>query len=318
LLDVARSIYGTMNLDPQIVSLLDAASAVAATYTGTLRREVSVRVGGVRGWARADPTRLQQMIENLVDNAKKYGASNISIEVAEIGDWVELAVADDGDGIAPDLLPTLFEPFVQGKQALDRAAGGLGLGLALCHRLAVALGGALRASSEGPGKGSTFTIRLPRATPPAAAAAEPAAPARDDRSRVLVVEDQQDARDSLRMLLEFDNHQVETAASGLEGVTKFDSFHPDVVLVDIGLPEMNGYEVARAIRSRANGTRVRLIALTGYGQPDDQQDSLEAGFDHHLTKPVDYEKLRQLLAREDHLRGGREGPATQPVSRSAT
>jgi len=299
LMDVARSIYGKMNLDPQIVSLLDVASSVAAIYPGAIRREVSIKVGGVSAWARVDPTRLRQMIENLVDNAQKYGATNVSIQVTESGDWVELSVADDGDGIPPDLLPTLFEPFVQGKQALDRSAGGLGLGLALCQRLAVAHGGTLHVASDGPGKGSTFTIRLPKSPPPDPARSEPATPPRHDRSRVLVVEDQQDARDSLRMLLELDNHHVEAASSGQEGVAMFDAFRPDVVLVDIGLPNMNGYEVARAIRSRASGKGVRLIALTGYGQPDDQRSSREAGFDYHLTKPVAYDKLKQLLVRKE-------------------
>jgi signal transduction histidine kinase/CheY-like chemotaxis protein len=296
LLDVARSIYGKMQFDPTVVSLRDVAAGVAATYPGAIRREVAVTVDGVRGWARADPTRVRQMIENLVDNAHKYGARNIAVRVTESGDWVEVAVADDGDGIPADLLPTMFEPFVQGKQPLDRSVGGLGLGLALCHRLATAHGGTLHATSDGPGKGSTFTIRLPRAAPPdepAQSSAGASAPA--VRNRVLVIEDQQDARESLRMLLELDDHVVEAAATGREGVAKFDAFHPDVVLVDIGLPEMNGYEVARAIRSRASGTRVRMIALTGYGQPSDELGSIDAGFDYHVTKPVDYERLKELM-----------------------
>jgi len=295
LLDVARSIYGKLNLDPQVVSLLDIASSVAATYPGAMRREVGVTVAGVRGWTRADPTRLRQIVENLVDNGKKYGARHILMQVAERGDAVELVVADDGDGIPADLLPTLFEPFVQGKQALDRAAGGLGLGLALCQRIALAHGGSLRASSEGPGKGSTFTVQLPKAPPPDPSATEPVSPPRPERRRVLVVEDQNDARESLRMLLEVDQHRVETASSGREGVAKFDAFRPDVVLVDIGLPGMDGYEVARTLRSRESGAAVRLIALTGYGQPDDQRKARGAGFDHHLTKPVDYDRLGQLL-----------------------
>jgi CheY-like chemotaxis protein/anti-sigma regulatory factor (Ser/Thr protein kinase) len=285
-----------MQLDPTVVSLRDVAAGVAASYPGAIRREVAVTVDGVRGWARADPTRVRQMIENLVDNAHKYGARNIAVRVTESGDWVEVAVADDGDGIPADLLPTMFEPFVQGKQPLDRSVGGLGLGLALCHRLATAHGGTLHATSDGPGKGSTFTIRLPRAAPPdepAQSSAGASAPA--VRNRVLVIEDQQDARESLRMLLELDDHVVEPAATGREGVAKFDAFHPDVVLVDIGLPEMNGYEVARAIRSRASGTRVRMIALTGYGQPSDELGSIDAGFDYHVTKPVDYERLKELM-----------------------
>jgi CheY-like chemotaxis protein len=204
-------------------------------------------------------------------------------------------VADDGDGIPADLLPRLFEPFVQGKQSLERSHGGLGLGLALCHRLALAHGGTVHAASEGTGKGSTFTIRLP-ASPPPEATATPAAPAAVARTRVLVIEDQQDARERLRMLLELDHHDVETAATGPEGVAKFGTFLPDVVLVDIGLPQMDGYEVARAIRRSPLGARVRLVALTGYGREEDRRASLDAGFDHHLTKPVDYDAVAELLA----------------------
>ena len=295
LLDVARSIHGKLHLDPQVVSLLDTAANVAATYPGAMRREVAVEVSGAQGWVCADPTRLRQIIENLVDNAHKYGARNIGLEVTERGDTVELKVADDGDGIAAELLPTLFEPFVQGKQPLDRSAGGLGLGLALVQRLAVAHGGTLQAMSGGPGKGSTFTVRLPKSPPPRLAQRAEVPPCGPPATRVLVIEDQPDARDSLRVLLELDHHHVETASSGREGVSKFEAFSPDVVLVDIGLPEMNGYEVAASIRARAGGGRARLIALTGYGQPDDERSSRAAGFDVHLTKPVDYEELRRLL-----------------------
>lgn len=318
LLEVARSIYGKLNLRPEVVSLLDVAASVAATYPGVMRREVDISVGGVPGWVNADPTRLRQMLGNLVDNAQKYGASNIAIQVSEQGEWVELEVQDDGDGIPAELLPTLFEPFVQGKQALDRSEGGLGLGLALCQRIAIAHGGTLRASSEGPGKGCAFTICLPRSPAPEAAEVEAAPPPRHARSRVLLVEDQQDARESLAMLLELDDHDVETASSGREGVAKFDLFGPDVVLVDIGLPEMNGYEVARAIRSRERGNQVRLIAMTGYGQPDDQERAREAGFDHHLTKPVVYETLAPLLAGKHSASSEREGPASARPSPTTT
>lgn len=297
LLDVARSIYGKLALEPQVVSPLDVAASVAATFHGAIRHEVEVVVDGVRAWVRADPTRLRQMIENLVDNAQKAGARHIRLDVAADGEWVDLRVADDGIGIPAELLPRLFEPFVQGKQAIDRAAGGLGLGLALCHRLALAHGGSLHAASAGPGKGSTFTIRLPESPPPATAPAAPPATAPAARTRVLVIEDQKDARESLRMLLELDQHAVETAASGREGVDKFDAFGPDVVVVDIGLPEMNGFEVAHTIRSRVRGKGARLIALTGYSAADDPRWSDQAAFDFHLTKPVAYDELRPLLVR---------------------
>lgn len=296
LLDVARSIYGKLTLDPQVLSPLDVAASVAATFHGAIRREVEITVDGPRAWVRVDPTRMRQMIENLVDNAQKAGARHVRMLVVEDGDWVELRVADDGVGIPPELLPRLFEPFVQGKQPIDRAAGGLGLGLALCQRLAVAHGGSLSAQSAGRGKGSTFTIRLPKSPPPVATPAPAGAVSVPARSRVLVIEDQKDARESLRMLLELDQHAVETASSGREGVAKFDAFAPDVVVVDIGLPEMNGFEVARAIRSREHGKSARLIALTGYSASEDPRWSGERAFDHLLTKPVAYEELRPLLA----------------------
>jgi len=297
LLDVARSVYGKLNLDPRVVSLLDLASSVAAAHPGAIRHEVDVKVGGVPGWIHGDPTRIRQMIENLIDNAQKYGARSIGVEVAESGTSVALTVTDDGKGIPADLMPTLFQPFVQGKQPLDRASGGLGLGLALVERLAVAHGGTLRAHSEGPGKGSTFTVSLPMSQPPEAPPSHARPAPGMAGARILVIEDQQDVRDSLRMLLELDQHEVETASNGPDGVAKFDAFSPNVVLVDIGLPGMNGYEVAHAIRARDHGKRAALIALTGYGQPDDQRLAHDAGFSSHMTKPVSYQDLKDVLAR---------------------
>ncbi len=308
LLDVARTIYGKMTLDRQVVSLADVAASVATTYPGAIRQEVSIEVGGARGWTLADPTRLRQIVTNLVDNAQKYGASHVAIEVRELDGWVELSVADDGGGIAQELLPSLFEPFVQGKQPLDRSTGGLGLGLALCQRLAVAHGGTLGVRSEGAGRGSTFTLRLPAAAPPDVDTPKAVERLPIARTRVLVVEDQADARDSLRLLLELDGYLVEVASSGREGIVKFETFHPDALLVDIGLPRMNGYEFAREIRSREAGKAVRLIAISGYGQPDDRQRAFEAGFDFHATKPVDYDELTRGLVRSAPAQGPEEQP----------
>lgn len=301
LLDVARSIYGKLNLQPEIVCLTDVAALVATTHPGAMRGEVTVSASGPRVFVEADPTRLRQMIENLVDNAQKYGGRHIDVRTVDRGDTVELAVADDGDGIAAELLPTLFEPFVQGKQPLDRATGGLGLGLALCSRIAAAHGGSLHASSPGVGRGSTFVIRLPKVDPPAVVDVPAARLDQGSRERVLIVEDQEDTREAMRMLLELDGNEIECASSGAEALDTFDAFRPMAVIVDIGLPGMDGYAVARAIRSRPNGGGACLIALTGYGQPDDKRRALDAGFDHHLTKPVDFDRLKALLASAETL-----------------
>jgi CheY-like chemotaxis protein len=234
------------------------------------------------------------MLDNLVENALKYGARNLDIVLEAAGDWVQVAVKDDGQGMAPDLLPRLFQPFVQGEQTLDRAQGGLGLGLALVHRLAVLHGGSLAAESAGTGKGSTFTLRLPRAEAPARAVdAVPRGPSADKR-HLLVIDDEPDARESLSALLALEGHRVTTAADGDAGLAAMRSAQPDVALVDIGLPGIDGYEVAR--RAKAAAPRVKLIAVTGYGQREDREKAHAAGFDAHLTKPFGYDELMRVIA----------------------
>jgi CheY-like chemotaxis protein len=239
--------------------------------------------------------RVQQMIGNLIENALKYGGKTIEVRVRREDAWSRVSVKDDGQGIAPELLRSLFKPFVQGEQPLDRAQGGLGLGLSLVSRLAALHGGAVEARSEGLGKGSTFTISLP-AVAGRAAEDHPSAPvARPARRRVLLIEDEKDVRDMLRLVLESEGHEVSIAASGAEGLARLGSFRPDIALVDIGLPGMDGYEVARRARSAPGGERLRLIAISGYGQDKDRQRAREAGFDLHVTKPVVYEQLVQAF-----------------------
>jgi CheY-like chemotaxis protein len=207
-----------------------------------------------------------------------------------------VTVKDNGIGIAADMLPHLFDPFAQADSSLDRTHGGLGIGLTLVRSLAEMHGGSATAQSDGIGCGSEFTIRLPRAEPMADSAADHDR-RHDSRSRrILVVDDNQDAANTLAMVLSFHGHVAQVASNGPDALSVREQFAPEIVLLDIGLPEMNGYDVARRIRQSNRGDDVMLVAITGYGQPDDRLRSREAGFDHHLVKPVDLPRLLQLCA----------------------
>jgi signal transduction histidine kinase/ActR/RegA family two-component response regulator len=297
LLDTARAVHGKLTLEQRRIELCALARAELAEQ---LARSPGVQ-GAVQGageaWVNGDPVRLRQMLANLIENAIKYGARRVDIAFEAAGDWVQAAVRDDGQGLAPELLPRLFEPFVQGEQSLDRAKGGLGLGLALVQRLAVQHGGTLVAESPGPGRGSTFTLRLPRAEPPARLVAAAAAEVAAHPRRLLIVEDEADARESLRALLKLGGHTVSVAADGPAGLAEIAASEPEVALLDIGLPGMDGYELARRIRGLA--PRVALVAISGYGQSEDRERARAAGFDAHLTKPFSYEELARTLARFD-------------------
>jgi CheY-like chemotaxis protein len=257
----------------------------------------------------ADPTRLEQVLGNLLANALKYtppgGAVAVRVRAEQSSALLE--VEDTGAGIAPELLGKVFELFVQGERTLDRAQGGLGIGLTLTRALVEMHGGTVEARSAGAGRGATFSIRLPRIPAPAAPAraAAPAAAAHAPR-RILIVEDNDDAREMLRAQLERDGHEVHGAADGPAGLEVAEKVQPDVVLIDVGLPGLNGYEVARRIRARAAGRSVVLIALTGYGQAEDRRRALDAGFDAHVTKPVLPDELAELVA------GARRGVAAVP------
>jgi len=210
------------------------------------------------------------------------------------GDRAVLSVRDTGVGIRAELLPRVFDLFVQADRSLERSAGGLGIGLTLVRQLVQLHGGTVEASSAGPGRGSTFTVRLPiLADPPQVYGdAHPAvaAPAR----RVLVIEDNEDAREMLRNLLLVLGHEVYEACDGAAGIQEAQRLRPDAALIDIGLPGIDGYEVARRLRTEVPGAR--LVAVTGYGQPEDRERALAAGFDEHVVKPVDPEQLQRLLA----------------------
>jgi CheY-like chemotaxis protein len=249
----------------------------------------------------ADPVRLSQVVANLLNNAARYTdpGGRIALSVERHGDEVAIRVADDGVGIPPEMLSRVFEPFTRVDRSSARSHSGLGIGLALVKSLVEMHGGSVSARSDGMGAGSEFTVRLPlaQATTPARSAGD-TGPVRasDAGRRILVVDDNRDAAESLGLLLEMMGHQVSVAHGGAEGLALMRTFEPAVVLLDIGMPDVDGYEVARRIREEGGSRRALLIAITGWGQDEDRRRASQAGFDHHLTKPVDLHELQKLLA----------------------
>ncbi len=298
LMDAAQARAGEVILERRSVMLGEAVErALDVLRAGMTPAWHVIEVDADEVRVNADPGRLEQIILKLVGNAVRYtpAGRRIRIGVHAEGDQAVLRVEDEGVGIAPAALPTIFGLFVQGEWTVDRAIGGLGIGLTLVRMLAELHGGSVDAASEGPGRGSAFTVRLPLAevhdSRDVALSVVPAV-----SRRVLIVEDNDDARQMLRMLLERQGHEVFEAADGAEGVKMALDLRPDLSFIDIGLPIVNGYEVARLIRESTGSGR--LVALTGYGQPEDRQRSMRAGFDDHLVKPVAPSHLRDVLARE--------------------
>lgn len=293
LLDVARVTSGKIVLARAPVDLADVVRGAVETLSGAGRateRHLTTEIDRV--WVDGDRTRLDQVVINLVGNALRYtvpgGAILVKLEAA--GPNAVLTVRDDGIGIEPATLPRVFDLFFQGEHSIDRKQGGLGIGLTLVHRLVELHGGSVHAESAGGGRGSTFTVTLPRLMQ-APAPAQPVAAARGRGRRVLLVEDNDDARDSMAELLRGCGHEVREAANGAEGLALAREGDCGLALVDIGLPGISGYELAAALRADPATAGMRLIALTGYGQPEDAQRAREAGFDLHLTKPVELPRL---------------------------
>jgi signal transduction histidine kinase/CheY-like chemotaxis protein len=297
LLDVGRVESGKVQLDRHPLDLAAAVRQTVATFTddAAVDRQIEMSVEPV--WVDGDAIRLEQVFANIMTNAVKYTPSGGQIRVSVLGDADDaiFRVEDRGFGIPPELLPSIFDMFVQGETTLDRARGGLGIGLTLVRRLVNLHGGSVVASSLGAGSGSTFTVRLPRVahagTTPAVVSALAGALPR----RVLLIEDNRDAREMFRLLLEQWGHRVYEADNGYTGLDLVDRELPDVAVIDIGLPGLNGYQLAQRIRARPHGGAMLLVALTGYGSPLDRDRSVEAGFDHHLVKPVDFDELGRLL-----------------------
>jgi PAS domain S-box-containing protein len=305
LLDVSRIVRGkvTLKMEPvELAGVVNHALEMARPLIDALGHQVEVRLPGQPVYLQGDPVRLAQVLLNLLDNAAKYtpDGGSIQIEASVAGPVIEIQVRDNGIGIPAELLPQVFDLFQQGERTLDRSQGGLGIGLTLVKRLVELHGGVLEAFSAGTGLGSTFTICLP---------VLPGAPTTDShvglnaslatavRCRVLGVDDDAAVADSLTVLLQLDGHEVRAAASGEAALALARSFRPQLVLLDIGLQGMDGYQVAQELRAQQDaGEKICLVAVTGYGHEEARVRSEKAGFDRHLVKPVDPQILCELLA----------------------
>ncbi|HUQ73224.1 MAG TPA: ATP-binding protein [Burkholderiales bacterium] len=314
LLEVSRVTGGKIRLEREPLNVADVAAKVLAAWraTGRLARH-HVAEALEPAWIDGDAARVEQIIINLVDNAVKYTprGGHIWLAVRLEAGQVLIEVRDDGEGVAPELAGRMFDLFVQGERSLARQQGGLGIGLTLVRRLAELHGGSASAESPGPGQGTTFAVRLPPVAARTAAAAVRASPPQRVSARILIVEDNEDARTSLARLLALSGHSVDTAENAAAGLAAAARGEHDVALLDIGLPDLDGYELARRLRRTPGGDKLRLIALTGYGRDEDRATALEAGFDEHLTKPVALERLERVLEAFSSERSSTRGQLRQ-------
>jgi signal transduction histidine kinase/ActR/RegA family two-component response regulator len=298
LLDVARLDSGKAQLKNQRLDLAAVTRHVVEAFTSTGRcRSLQMQVDLSEAWVVGDETRLEQVVSNLLDNACKYTPAGGAVEIvvrAE-GDAAVLTIRDSGSGIAPDVLPKIFDLFSQGARTLDRSQGGLGLGLTVVRRLIDLHGGTIAANSDGLDRGATFCVRLPLTSAPIEASAQSAQAATAPLS-IVVVEDNTDNRQLVGEILRMHGHRVVEAEDGISGVAAILDDGVDLAIVDIGLPGWDGYEVARRVRAAPAGARLRLVALTGYGRDEDKALAREAGFDLFLVKPFDIEKFLAALA----------------------
>jgi signal transduction histidine kinase/ActR/RegA family two-component response regulator len=344
LLDVGRVVTGKIALDRRAIDLCEIVRRTTAVFCER-ESQHQIEVSTTPVWIEGDAVRIEQIVSNIVGNAVKYTSAGgkIGVSLTVEGDEAVLRVQDNGLGITPDLLPRMFDLFVQGERTLDRAQGGLGIGLTLVRRLVTLHHGTVTVSSDGPGRGSIFTVRLPKVAAVRSSGSGNSTTYGDAvRRRVLIVEDNRDAREMFRLMLELEGHAVIEAEDGCAGLQLLQSEAPDVAFIDVGLPGLDGYEIARRFRdasdadagtgtaaaaateggvvsatgsadARRDRHRVLLVALTGYGTPDALERSRRAGFDHHLIKPVNPEALYKLMngngSEGDHHRRGEQGQA---------
>lgn len=300
LLDMTRVRMGKITLKRETLDAGQLVSDVVETWraAGRLSGRATVKVHVEPAWVNADRARLEQIFANLLDNALKFTPDNGSIDVSVRQDRKEavLRVADTGRGVSPESLSAMFEPFMQGEEARGHREGGLGLGLALVRRLTELQGGSVRAESGGPQKGAAFTVRLP-SVPPVEARTTAARPQLESvPRRVLLIEDNDDGRQMLGAALELEGYEVSLASDGAAGIAAAAAARYDVALIDIGLPDMSGYEAARRMRSSGDAAPRTLIALSGYGPEHGGERAREAGFDVHLVKPIAPDRLSEIIA----------------------
>ena len=312
LLDVTRISQGKVQLQRTRIELGELVRRTVEDHRplfASSELSLECHTGDLPFFAIADPTRLAQVVGNLLGNASRFSEPGGTVWVTlsrEAGGVARLSVRDDGLGFPPELGEWLFQPFIQADHTLHRSRGGLGLGLSLVKGLVELHGGSVEAVSAGPGRGAEFRIRLPLSEEAAMMGPPPPRPARMPRRRVLIVEDNQDAADTLREMLLVWNQQVEVARDGLEGLAKARTFRPDLVFCDLGLPRLDGYQVARAIREDpALGATTYLVAVTGYASIEDQRRAADSGFNRHLAKPVPVDVIEEVLATAP--RAGRPG-----------
>jgi PAS domain S-box-containing protein len=300
LLDVARISEGQINLKKETIDIgavLDQAVETIQPLVQEKLHRLKIRKPFSPVYVNGDLARLVQSLGNILHNAAKYTdpGGEIEVDVEESNGGVTIAVRDSGSGIAPDLLPTVFDLFVQSRRTLDRSEGGLGIGLTVVKQLIQLHGGSVSADSAGVGRGTTVTAHLPTVQPASAPDRENA-PSTAPPRRILVVDDNEDAANSLAMMLQREGHDVSTAYSASGCLSAAEQMKPEVVFLDIGLPQMDGHEVARRLRAQYGSACPCLIALTGYGQPEDRARALTAGCAAHLTKPIDSQQLQQVLS----------------------